>query len=281
MVPRGERMGVITISRQLGSRGDEIGRLLVEKEGYRCLDKESLEETFKRDGVSLGSVERYDERSPRFFRHFSRDKNTYLHFLKSAVYDCARDRHAVIFGRGGHLILADLPGVLSLRFTAPREVRIARVARESGASEEEAAAMIEHSDAAREGFHRFFFNRSWDSPRQYDLTFNSERIDNSCLVDMIKRALEDLNRPEVVKETANRLDNLFLTQEVISQIVYRDRIPVQNLEVDCHDGEAFLRGMVMIEEHVRLVKESAQKVAGIHSVRSEIYFIPSYTYVMR
>lgn len=281
MVPRGTRMGIITISRQLGSRGDEIGRLLVEKEGYRCLDKESLEETFKRDNVSLGSVERYDERSPRFFRHFSRDKNTYLHFLKSAVYDCARDRHAVIFGRGGHLILADLPGVLSLRFTAPREARLARVMRERGLSEDDATAVIGRSDAEREGFHRFFFSRSWDSPRQYDLTFNSERIDNACVIDMIKRAVEELNRPEILKRTKDTLDSLFLTQEVISQIVYRDRIPVQNLEVECHEGEAFLRGMVMIEEHVRLVKEAAEKVAGIRSVRSEIYFIPSYTYVMR
>ena len=274
-------MGVITISRQLGSRGDEVGRLLVENEGYRCLDKESLEATFLRDGIPLESVERYDERSPRFFRHFSRDKNTYLHFLKSAIYDCARDRHAVIFGRGGHIILGDLPGVLSLRFTAPPRERIQRVIGTEGVPQEEAAGLIGRSDAERAGFHRFFFNKSWDDPRYYDIIFNSERVRSGTIVEMIKRAAADLNRPDILEQTRVRLDNLFLTEEVISQIVYRDRLPVQNLEVECSNGDVSLHGMVMIEDHVQLVKESAERVAGIRSVRSEIYFIPSYTYVMR
>ena len=274
-------MGVVTISRQLGSRGDEIGRILVEKEGYRSLDKNSLEQTFKRDGISLLSVERYDERSPRFFRHFSRDKNTYLHFLKSAMYDCARDRHAVIFGRGGHVILGNLPGVLSLRFTAPKEERVRWIVSELGVTEQQAEAMIGRSDDERAGFHRFFFNRSWDDSSSYDLTFNSGRLGNECIMDIIRRAVEEINRPDILETTRVELDDLFLEQEVISQVIYRDRIPVQNLEVRCERGDVVLHGMVMIEEHVRLVSESAQKIKGVGSVKSEVYFIPSYTYVMR
>jgi cytidylate kinase len=274
-------MGVITISRQLGSRGDEIVALLAEHEGYHCLNKELIEERFARDGISLVSVERYDERSPHFFRHFSRDKNTYLHFLKATMYECARDGHAVILGRGGHLVLGDLPGVLSVRFIASRSARVQRVMKRSGVSEEEALEMISHSDSERTGFHRFFFASDWENPDSYDLVLNSEQFDNDTIIDMVKRAMQDLNRPEIQERSHRALDDLFLQQEIISQIVYRDRIPVQNLEVQCKEGHVVLRGMVMIEEHVKLVEESTRKCPGIRSVESEVYFIPSYTYVMR
>ncbi len=155
------------------------------------------------------------------------------------------------------------------------------VMHELGVAEPQAETMIGRSDAERAGFHRFFFGRSWDDSGSYDLTFNGGRLGNNCIMDIIRRTVEELNQPDILERTRVELDDLFLEQEVISQIVYRDRIPVQNLEVACKRGELFLRGMVMIEEHIRLVTESAEKVNGVTSVRSEVYFIPSYTYVMR
>ena len=274
-------MGVVTISRQIGSRGDEIGQLLVDRDGYACLNKELIESRFARDGISPVSVERYDERSPRFFRHFSRDKNTYLHFLKAAVYECAREPNAVIMGRGAHLILAEVPGILSVRFIATHATRVDRIMKKEGLTRELAEQMIAHSDSERTGFHRFFFNANWEAPQSYDLVLNGDNLDDAAMVDIIMRAMNDLNRDDVRNRSREVLEDLFLQQEIISQVIYRDRIPVQNLEVQCNHGRVQLRGMVMIEEHVALVEESAKKIKGVQEIHSEVYFIPSYTYVMR
>ncbi|HUX49776.1 MAG TPA: cytidylate kinase family protein [Spirochaetia bacterium] len=274
-------MGVVTISRQIGSRGDEIGQLLVDRDGYACLNKELIESRFARDGISPVSVERYDERSPRFFRHFSRDKNTYLHFLKAAVYECAREPNAVIMGRGAHLILAEVPGILSVRFIATHATRVDRIMKKEGLTRELAEQMIAHSDSERTGFHRFFFNANWEAPQSYDLVLNGDNLDDAAMIDIITRAMDDLNRDDVRVRSREVLEDLFLQQEIISQVIYRDRIPVQNLEVQCNHGRVQLRGMVMIEEHVALVEESAKKIKGVQEIHSEVYFIPSYTYVMR
>ena len=58
---------VITIGRQFGSGGREIGRLIAEKLGIEYYDKELLAEAAKEAGVNTEFFEESDERSPNFF----------------------------------------------------------------------------------------------------------------------------------------------------------------------------------------------------------------------
>jgi len=117
-------MPVITVSRQLGSLGTEIAKLLCKNVHCKYLDKESLEEVFAEYGIPKENVERYDEKKPGIWDIFKTDKARYLHFLKSAIFEFARKGNCIILGRGGQIVLKDLRGVLHVRVAASMESRL-------------------------------------------------------------------------------------------------------------------------------------------------------------
>ena len=121
-------MAIITISRQFGSLGTIIAKALKDELKLESLDKIALEETLVSDyGIPEEKVERYDEKKPAFWDIFSSDKDRYLHFLKTVLYDFASKGNCIIIGRGGQVLLKDIPGVLHVRIVAPRELRIKRI----------------------------------------------------------------------------------------------------------------------------------------------------------
>ncbi len=267
-------MGVITLSRELGSRGDEIGALLAEKLSYRFVHKAEIERVLREDGVSESSIEKFDEKNPGFWHRFSRDRDRYLHLLSYTVTRFAHEGNCVILGRGSQVLLSHLPSVLNLRITAPLEVRIENVVQEHGYTRQEAEHLVHHSDRERAGFHRFFFNENWLNSELYDMILSTEFLNEEAVVNLVSHALAALQRPEYVQETEEKLGNLFLEMQVITQIIYLDGLPVQNLTVTAENGMVHLRGMVSAEEDVSIVEQSARKVDGVRSVSSAVYYVP-------
>ncbi len=270
-------MGVITLSRELGSHGDRIAEQLAEKLTYRLVSKAEIERVLREDGVPESSIEKFDEKHPGFWQRFSRDRDHYLHLLSYTISRYAYEGNCVILGRGSQVLLSHLPCVLNLRITAPLAVRVDNVAREFGYTHQEAEDMVHHSDRERAGFHRFFFNVSWTNSELYDLVLNTEYLDDEAAVDVVSHALAALQRPDYVRETDEKLGNLFLEMRVITQIVYQEGLPVQNLTVTAEQGTVHLRGMVSAEEDVRLVEEATRRVEGVKEVSSAVYYVPPNT----
>ncbi len=267
-------MGVVTLSRELGSRGDKIAELLAEKLSYRFVNKAEIERVLREDGVPDSSFEKYDEKSPGFWHRFSRDRDRYLHLLSYTVSRFAYEGDCVILGRGSQVLLARFPSILNLRVTAPFDLRVELVARQFGHTYQEAEHMVHHSDRERAGFHRFFFSESWTNTELYDLVLSTEYLNEEAAVDLICHALAALQRPEYVRETERKLANLFLEMQVITRIIYIDGLPVQNLTVTAENGTVNLRGMVSAEEDVAIVEQSARRVEGVNTVHSSIYYVP-------
>ena len=150
-------MSYITVSRQLGSLGSEIARQLCQGFAWPCLDKESLEEAFRQYGLPRESVERFDEKKPGFWDLFKTDKARYLHYMKKAIFEFALQGSGIILGRGGQILLADLPGVLHVRVIAPWAVRKERIMKRFECDEQHAEKILRDSDYEKDGFHKFFF----------------------------------------------------------------------------------------------------------------------------
>jgi len=120
-------MAVLTLSRQSGSYGTQISKALAGSLKYRFLDKESLEKALSTYGVPPASLEKYDEKRPSFWEIFSSDRNRYLHFLKTVIYDFALQGSGIVLGRGGQVLLCWVPGVYHVRVIAPPADRVDRI----------------------------------------------------------------------------------------------------------------------------------------------------------
>ena len=140
---------VVTIGRQFGSGGRELGRKLAERLGYKYYDKELLSEAAKRAGVSEEFFEKTDERFPKFLNgvfSFAFGLNPVSYFSGSTsissdslyraqsdfIHSLAEQDSCVIVGRTSDYVLRDHPRVVNVFVHAPMEACVDRVARRKG-----------------------------------------------------------------------------------------------------------------------------------------------------
>jgi cytidylate kinase len=265
-------MAIVTFSRQSGSLGTQTARALAEALGLPFLDKDSLERRLAEHGVSSASLEKYDEKRPGFWEIFSSDKNRYLHFLKSVIYDFVREGKGVLLGRGGQVLLAGIPGVLHVRIVAPAEVRRRRLQEALGCDERQAEQIQRHNDTDRAGFHRFFFNVNWDDLELYDLVLNTSSLATEAAVAVLRTAVKQAGVEQDKGRFHQVMTDRCLQQEVETRILYRERVPVKFLEATALDGVVTLTGTVNTRTAVERCARIAASVPGVRKVENQLYY---------
>lgn len=203
-------MIVITISRQLGSGGRDIGRKVAEKLGITYLDNEIVSAAARMAGVSEEALSDADERRPTLLGQIadllaryptavelgiptvdiepSMSQDTFRHLIEDVIRDVASKGSAVIVGRGGQMILKDNPIVFPVHVYAPFEVRVKRVAEREHISRSEAEKAVRDADHHRSGYIRTYYKADWQDPNLYALMVNTGRLDIDTSVDLIVQA---------------------------------------------------------------------------------------------
>ena len=120
-------MAIVTLTRQSGSYGDEIGMLIARRLGYTFYDKHEIERRIIAKGLPKEEFLKYDERKPRFLDRFAKSRDKYLNYLSAVVLDMAKEGNSVIIGRGAFLFLHDVPNHIALRLVSPLEARIKHI----------------------------------------------------------------------------------------------------------------------------------------------------------
>ncbi len=269
-------MAIITISRQMGSFGTKIAKSLQDKTGYSFLDKELLEkELVNKYSIPEDQAKRYDEKKPSFWDMFSSDKDRFIYFLKSTMYELARQDNSIVMGRGGHVLFADIPGTLHIKIVAPYELRIKRVKEEFKYNDQLAEQAIKHSDHDRAGFHKYFFHINWDDSQLYDLTINTEHFTVYAAVKLIEDACHSASILEHQIEGDKKLADLCLSQKVYTRIVYAEKMPVYLLKVLTEDGVVTLQGSITTDKDVYRCEKVACEVDGVKKVINELHYMPN------
>lgn len=189
---------VVSISRQFGSGGHEIGRRLAEKLGIKFYDKELLTKIAKESGMSEHLVEYYDE-MPTKSLIFSLAMDAYpVSFVEmpinQKVYQAqvetikkiANEESCVIIGRCADSILSDYPNLVSVFVHASMDKKIERVMSREGVSEAKAREMIVKTDKKRASFYNFYsIDKKWGEANSHDLTVDSGVLGVEKTVDLL------------------------------------------------------------------------------------------------
>ncbi|MDR1957390.1 MAG: cytidylate kinase-like family protein [Treponema sp.] len=269
-------MAIITISRELAALGDETALELAKRLQYRCVDKGSLEARIKSFGIADRKLKKYDERRPSFWASLSQDRDDYLHYLKTAIFTEAGQGAAVIIGRGANVILKDLPGVLSVFLTAPRDIRTQRVKSYFHCDEKRALQILEQSDKDREGFHRYFFEMEWHYSGNYHLSLNTGHLHPSMCADIIKYLCDTLITEEAESQHVLRLQELTLGQQVKHFILYEKEIPIHFLETTVSSDSISLYGVANSQAMVEAAVSAVQELVPFKAVQSEMQVVQEY-----
>ncbi|MGF1640563.1 MAG: AAA family ATPase [Rhodospirillales bacterium] len=173
------RRPVVTISRTLGSGGDDIAKTVAQRLGIACYDREIINGIAAEANVSRSVLENLTEKldavdawiySAVFGKHVSRDD--YAHFL-SVVIRGLYHTGGVIVGRGSHVILAGRD-VLRVRIVGSPEACATRLSEQRGIGYAEAKREVQSSNKARGKFVWDLFHSRYNEPTNFDLIVNTD-----------------------------------------------------------------------------------------------------------
>jgi cytidylate kinase len=182
-------MTSITISRQLGSLGEEVAQAIAEQLNYRVVYRELINQAAVRARQPELALAMIDDLG-LFNLHPSPSKRKAFHqALQEVMEELANEGSAVLIGRAGQVILGNRPDVLHIKVFAPAQVRAERVASLQKISPEAAKAQIEASDRARSGYLRRFYHARWDDPGLYDIIINTARLAPEQAACMVSHAV--------------------------------------------------------------------------------------------
>jgi cytidylate kinase len=197
----------ITISRQLGCGGAYVGQQLAKKLNIFYADREIISQAAKQFSVLEEDLKSRDEKKLSFWQSFIRSyataPDTYVkphimaptdHALfkseSEIIARIAKERSAVIIGRGGSYILREHPNHVSLFLHGDITFRKNRIQKLYAVSDEVAGNMIAQSDKERALYHQTVTGQKWADARRYDLSIDTSKTVLDKCVELILKYLE-------------------------------------------------------------------------------------------
>lgn len=187
---------IITIGRQYGSGGREIGEKLAERLGYAYYDTLLLEEASKKSGITQAILERYDEQlADKWLNPMitgGMDKDNLLLPVKAALSQFEVIRQigekgaAVIVGRCADYVLREQKNVLSVFVHAGFEHRIVRVAARNHISDRDAEKRIRNTDKHRAAYYNCYADKKWGAATTYQICLDSGELGIDGAVELLR-----------------------------------------------------------------------------------------------
>ena len=168
---------IITIARQHGTMGKQIGMLLAEKLNVPCYTKELTALAASQCGLAAEFIENDDENQASLIHQLYCSKTVEAQAIvaqEKIINRIAEQGACVIVGRAADHVLRNHDNVLSLFLYAPEDVRIQNIMEMYGDTENEAREQMNRSDRARAAYREKISGLSWQDVGQYDLCVNTE-----------------------------------------------------------------------------------------------------------
>ncbi len=186
---------VITISRGYGSGGKIIGESLAKQLGVKCYNRELLYMASEESGINEEIFAKNDEKvsSYNFLRplpkkkpvvgdvippdskYFVSEENLFR-YSALIIRKLAERESFVVIGRAADYVLEGHPNLVSVHIHAPHDACVKTVMDMFSVSEKEAKTRIRTKDRERSEYYKYYTGSKWDSPDNYDLILNSEKI---------------------------------------------------------------------------------------------------------
>ena len=191
---------IITIGREYGSGGHEIGEKVAARLGVSCYDKKLIQLAAERSGLSDEFIERHEQRSNNAFlaslaasasyssgffspQHLPLSESIFIAEAQ-VIREIADRESAVIVGRCADYVLADRENTINLFIFAPEADRVARIMRLYSLNEADAMKRIATSDRERGNHYFRYTDHKWGRAQNYDLSINSSLLGIDRTVDM-------------------------------------------------------------------------------------------------
>lgn len=199
---------IITIGRQFGSGGKEIGERLAKELGIPFYDRELLTRAAKESGFCEEMIQTHDERPTNSFL-YNLVMDTYSFGYNSAAmvdmpisqkvflaqFDAIRkiadEGPCVIVGRCADYALSEYDNCLNIFIHGDQKCKIERIMRKYELNDQKAKEMMIKKDKQRQSYYNYYSSKKWGRADSYDLTVNSSVLGIEGSVKLIKQFIAD------------------------------------------------------------------------------------------
>ena len=198
---------IITIGRQFGSGGREIGYMVAEKLGIKLYDKEMLQRAAQDSGICEELFESHDEKPSNSFL-YSLVMDTYSmgysgstyndmpinHKIFLAQFDAikkiANEGPCILVGRCADYALEGYPNLLSVFIHADLDARIKRIAKKYDLTDAKAKDLIIKTNKKRASYYNYYTDKRWGDADSYDVCLDSSVLGLEGTAEAIIKLIE-------------------------------------------------------------------------------------------
>ena len=202
---------VITISRQFGSGGHEVGERLARELGVPFYDKALIAMAAKQSGLSEEVFANADEKASSSLLYSmvmgsysfgarvpginEMPINDKLFIIQSDIIKkAAAEGPCVVIGRCADYILREHDNCLNVFIHASKEERVRRSIAKKDCEERKASDFVTKKDKQRANYYNFYSNKRWDDLQNYDITIDTSRFTIDQAVALLIDAAHNLDR---------------------------------------------------------------------------------------
>ena len=200
---------VITVNRQFGTGGHEIGAELARRLGVKLIDKQILQAVARKFNLTESEAAQLEVRRPSWWEDFSRfyqafvdvhpyrvverevTSRQFFYAQAAAMRQIADEESCVVVGRCGFDVFKSHPNKLRIFLHSNLDRRIDRVMERDGVDEEKARILIEDNDYTRELYTKTFTGRDWYDCRNYDIALDVSKFGVNGAVDFLMRFIDE------------------------------------------------------------------------------------------
>ncbi|MDX2481842.1 MAG: cytidylate kinase family protein [Desulfuromusa sp.] len=266
-------MAIITISREMGSGGIPIVHQVAKELGYTLVDGDVIRNAAEDYDLSQEALQQIDEKPPAFVENLDRQIELNMNRIQLIVLEQALQGKVIIFGRGGQDLLPDITSAFRVRIIAPFEERVERWAQREWIDPDLARSLVRKSDQQRAGFIKYYFDRNWTNPIEYDMVINTIRVSNETAVKLIIEAIKDPYLVEKANTCKLKIQDLIIRKKIQIARLDDDRIKDTWFNIDVVDCHVTLSGHIHSEAERRAAIDDATRVEGVTGVTDQLKIV--------
>jgi hypothetical protein len=205
---------VVSISRQVGTAGEEVAAAVAARLGFRLIDYHVIQDAAHEAGVSpetVSEAEHTPSLMTRLLESLARNPSMpaagwadpipmatnplytstdYRKFVEQAIREMANGGECVIVGHAAQVILRDRLDTVRVLVTGSHAHRVRRIKAGMGVDDKEASKIIERTDSERLDYFKRFYDTGWLKPSSYDLSISTDHLNPKQAAELIARAAE-------------------------------------------------------------------------------------------
>lgn len=173
---------VITISREYGSGGRYIAKLVAEKLKIKLYDKDFIKELTNETGLDSSYIENIEQKrtlldnfNSGYYQSLSNSDELFLEEA-NLIKKLTSKNSCVIVGRCADFILKDNKNLIKIFIYSDMESKIKRAIKYYNIPKKDAKKEIEKINKLRKNHYKYYTNREWNNPENYDLCLNSDSL---------------------------------------------------------------------------------------------------------